>query len=53
MSFQTTTAHVTAGLHAVLVPVEAYHLLCFSEHATLPGPRRLTQSEIRSSFEHG
>lgn len=42
-----------AGLHAVLVPGGYYHLLCFSEHATLPGPRRLTQDEIRASFERG
>ena len=42
-----------AGLHAVLVPGASYHLLCFSEHATLPGPRRLTQAEIRASFERG
>lgn len=42
-----------ANLHAVLVPGALYHLLCFSEHATLPGPRRLTQAEIRASFERG
>lgn len=42
-----------AGLHAVLLPGGYYHLLCFSEHATLPGPRRLTQAEIRASFEAG
>ena len=42
-----------AGLHAVLVPGALYHLLCFSEHATLPGPRRLTQAEIRATFERG
>ena len=41
------------GLHAVLVPGAPYHLLCFSEHAALPGPRRLTQAEIRASFERG
>lgn len=41
------------GLHTVLVPGGYYHLLCFSEHATLPGPRRLTQAEIRASFALG
>jgi ubiquinone/menaquinone biosynthesis C-methylase UbiE len=46
-------ARLIAGLHAVLVPGGSYHLLCFSEHATLPGPRRLTQAEIRASFERG
>jgi SAM-dependent methyltransferase len=46
-------ARLVAGLHAVLVPGGSYHLLCFSEHARLPGPRRLTQAEIRASFGQG
>src|ERR671928_12027 len=46
-------ARLISGVHAVLVPGGSYHLLCFSEHATLPGPRRLSQAEIRASFERG
>ena len=41
------------NLHSALVPGASYHLLCFSERATLPGPRRLTQADIRSSFARG
>ena len=29
------------------------NLLAFNEHATWPGPRRLTQAEIRTTFEQG
>jgi SAM-dependent methyltransferase len=46
-------ARLIGGLHAVLVPGGSYHLLCFSEHATLPGPRRLSQADIRASFARG
>jgi SAM-dependent methyltransferase len=42
-----------AGLHAVLAPGGLYCLLCFSEDNTLPGPRRLTQAEIRAIFRSG
>lgn len=40
-------------IHTVLRPGGRYLLLCFSEHATLPGPRRLTQDDIRASFGEG
>ncbi len=30
-----------------------YHMLCFSEKATRPGPRHVTQEEIRSTFTKG
>jgi SAM-dependent methyltransferase len=46
-------ARVVAGLHAVLRPAGYLHLLAFNEHATWPGPGRLTQPEIRTAFEHG
>lgn len=32
---------------------DALHLLAFNEHATWRGPRRLTQAEIRTTFEQG
>lgn len=42
------------GLHAVLRAGGRYLMLCFSEHVpgTL-GPRRVTQQEIRETFEEG
>jgi SAM-dependent methyltransferase len=46
-------ARLVAGLHAVLRPGGYLHLLAFNEHATWPGPRRLTQTEIRTTFEQG
>jgi SAM-dependent methyltransferase len=46
-------ARLVAGLHAVLRPGGYLHLLAFNEHATWPGPRRLTQTEIRTAFEQG
>jgi SAM-dependent methyltransferase len=46
-------ARLIGGVHAVLVPGGSYHLLCFSEHAMLPGPRRLSQADIRASFAQG
>ena len=46
-------ARVVAGLHAVLRPAGYLHLLAFNEHATWPGPRRLTQAEIRTAFKQG
>jgi SAM-dependent methyltransferase len=46
-------ARLVAGLHAVLRPLGSLHLLTFNEHASLPGPRRLTQAEIRRTFAPG
>ena len=46
-------ARLVAGVHAVLQPGGYLHLLAFNEHATWPGPRRLTQAEIRTTFELG
>ena len=46
-------ARLVAGVHAVLRPGGYLHLLAFSEYATWPGPRRLTQAEIRTTFELG
>jgi SAM-dependent methyltransferase len=46
-------ARLAAGLHAVLRPGGYLHLLAFNEHATWPGPRRLTQADIRTTFEQG
>ena len=46
-------ARLVASLHAVLRPDGYLHLLAFNEHATWPGPRRLTQAEIRTTFEQG
>jgi SAM-dependent methyltransferase len=46
-------ARLVAGVHAVLRPDGYLHLLAFNEHATWPGPRRLTQAEIRTTFELG
>lgn len=44
---------VIRGLHAVLRPSGHYWLLCFSEHATGPGPRRLTKQHISTLFSGG
>ena len=42
------------SLHAVLRPGARYALLCFSEHQPGDqGPRRVTQAEIRATFETG
>jgi SAM-dependent methyltransferase len=46
-------ARLVAGLHAVLRPGGYIHLLAFNEHTSWPGPRRLTQTEIRTTFEQG
>lgn len=46
-------AQLVIGFHAVLRPGGYLHLLAFNEHATWPGPRRLTQVEIRTTFEQG
>jgi 2-polyprenyl-3-methyl-5-hydroxy-6-metoxy-1,4-benzoquinol methylase len=42
---------VIGGIHAVLRPSGRYWLMCFSEHATLPGPRRLTKQCIGTLFK--
>jgi SAM-dependent methyltransferase len=44
---------VIRGIHAVLRPCGHYWLLCFSEHATGPGPRRLTKQHITTLFNDG
>ncbi len=44
---------VIRGVHAVLLPGGVYCLLCFSERATHPGPRRLTREDIASLFSRG
>jgi SAM-dependent methyltransferase len=41
------------GAHAVLRPGGTYWLLCFNEHATGPGPRRITQDDIAALFAGG
>ncbi|MCC6484983.1 MAG: class I SAM-dependent methyltransferase [Armatimonadetes bacterium] len=42
------------SLAAVLRPGGVYHMMCFSELETRDGgPRRVTQSEIRSAFQDG
>ncbi len=42
-----------AGAHAVLRPGGTYWLKCFSELATGPGPRQLTQERIAELFADG
>jgi SAM-dependent methyltransferase len=39
--------------HAVLRSGGIYWLLCFNEHATGPGPRRITQANIAALFADG
>jgi SAM-dependent methyltransferase len=46
-------ARLVAGLYVVLRSGGYLHLLAFNEHASWPGPRRLTQAEIRTTFEQG
>ncbi len=42
------------SLHAVIRPGGRYHLLCFSDRQPgSMGPRRVTQAEIRATFERG
>ena len=43
-------ARVIAGAHAALRPAGHYWLLCFSDRATAPGPRRLTDERIHALF---
>ena len=46
-------ARLGTSLHGVLQPGGYLYLLAFNEHATWPGPRRLNQAEIRTTFEKG
>jgi cyclopropane fatty-acyl-phospholipid synthase-like methyltransferase len=39
--------------HAVLRPGGTYWLMCFNEHATVPGPRRITRDDIAALFADG
>jgi cyclopropane fatty-acyl-phospholipid synthase-like methyltransferase len=42
------------NLSTVLRPGGTYYMLCFSEHETGPGgPRRVSQAEIRDTFQEG
>jgi cyclopropane fatty-acyl-phospholipid synthase-like methyltransferase len=44
----------TKNLTTVLSPGGTYHMLCFSERETSPGgPRRVSQAEIRDTFQDG
>jgi SAM-dependent methyltransferase len=42
-----------AGAHTVLRPGGTYWLMCFNEHATVPGPRRMTRERIAELFADG
>jgi SAM-dependent methyltransferase len=44
---------VIGGAHASLRPGGHYCLMCFSERAALPGPRRLTKQRIATLFNQG
>jgi SAM-dependent methyltransferase len=46
-------ARLVPSLYAVMRSGGYLHLLAFNEHASWPGPRRLTQAEIRTAFEQG
>lgn len=46
-------ARLVASVAAVLRAGGRYFVLCLSEHATIPGPRRLTADEIRAAFTEG
>lgn len=46
-------AETIRGAHAVLRPGGTYWLLCFNEHATGPGPRRMTRERIAELFADG
>jgi len=41
------------SVHTVLRPGGRYCVLCFSERATHPGPRRLTREDLHSLFSRG
>ncbi len=44
---------LVASYYTVLQPGGSVYLLAFNEYATLPGPRRLTQVDIRGAFARG
>jgi 2-polyprenyl-3-methyl-5-hydroxy-6-metoxy-1,4-benzoquinol methylase len=44
---------VICGIHAVLRPSGWYWLMCFREHATFPGPRRLAKEQSATLFKNG
>jgi SAM-dependent methyltransferase len=46
-------AETIRGAHAVLRPGGTYWLMCFNEHATGPGPRRMTRERIAQLFADG
>ena len=46
-------ARLVAGVAAVLRSGGRYYVLCFSEHASIPGPRRLTADDLRAIFSSG
>lgn len=46
-------ARYVSSLAGVIRPGGRLILMCFSEHETGPGPRRVTQTELREAFAHG
>ena len=47
-------ARYASSLHAALKAGGVYHMMCFSEHEPGSwGPRRVTQAEIRATFDDG
>jgi 2-polyprenyl-3-methyl-5-hydroxy-6-metoxy-1,4-benzoquinol methylase len=42
--------HVINAIHSILHPGGHYWVLCFSEQATLPGPRRLSTQQLTALF---
>jgi 2-polyprenyl-3-methyl-5-hydroxy-6-metoxy-1,4-benzoquinol methylase len=47
------TVQLVRGMRAALRPRGRYWLLCFSEHSTGNGPRKVTQQRIATLFQHG
>jgi 2-polyprenyl-3-methyl-5-hydroxy-6-metoxy-1,4-benzoquinol methylase len=46
------SAQLVQALHATLRPGGRYWLLCFSEHSTGNGPRKVTKQRIAALFQH-
>jgi len=46
-------ARLVASVASVLRCGGRYYVLCFSEHASIPGPRRLTADDLRAAFSVG
>jgi hypothetical protein len=44
---------LVGSVHTVLREGGSYCVLCFSERATHPGPRRLTREDLDSLFSRG